>query len=723
MPENLLDREGTALIPEGYQLVTSEVDFLRLAVGTQPLLVRGDLLCNWAELFFRGRKIPCQETYSHRREIRMICPTLTDDQSDKLIHQLGERVHSLTRPLTIVTLLNALYPSSIWIDCSSISHLAEWLLWIDKARLDNFSNVLIDQITNRWVSEATTFNAQAYKIRDRIDAHQALENWLGIGERDLFPVPDEFPLDIPIELQEQSRQVWNLRIIESQGSFFTQLERLSIPYSLKQIAAHETFIYYLNHPDKLAPTQIEVLTRYLNRNENDRLFGLLPPQNPSDLPENPELVLTWFHKEYLPYREWQHSSASEAGKVAVQKSAYQFAFWYLNHYPKALSGSTLKKWLSFNRILELERVEDCLTLVIVLDGLHVADSRTLLQSVQAHTRRLSVIANEYAFSPIPTVTQFAKEALFRGVPPNRIDEVGPLGTILAENKSPAQKLITSPVGQIYLWRVLEPDKTYHHQNRSENLIQDVEGRLEAESLKIKEIVEQIPGKVMLRIIITSDHGRLLSKANRTITIPSGLQSHGRVAWGSILRNFPESGYYVEDDVAFLYGESYGMNEDIAIPLDESAFRGDDDHSGSELYPHGGLFPEEVIVPWIVLARDFVRPKVEISITGQGKVRRIGSLSIKLLNMSDIDLILDEVIITLQNGLEIRLAQNIPIGARSKDVVNLQYEPWPSSSDVESVHAVARLRQPNQLVFEYKSDINLTSEDMYTRPKDILEDLF
>jgi hypothetical protein len=201
-----------------------------------------------------------------------------------------------------------------------------------------------------------------------------------------------------------------------------------------------------------------------------------------------------------------------------------------------------------------------------------------------------------------------------------------------------------------------------------------------------------------------------------------MQGHARAAWGNPKKSYPESGYIIEEPLAYLFAESYGLSEDVVIPLDESSFRGNDNRKGSEIYPHGGIFPEEIIVPWIVLARDYVRPEVQITISGKGRARRSGVLQIHVLNQNDIDLVLKDVVISFRGGLEEKLVLDVAIGAYTEIIHSVDLEPWPSPSDVKHASAVVRLDQTNQLNFDYPAKVEIQSEDMYIESDNILEDL-
>lgn len=722
MTDILLNREGDANPPTGYLLITSEVDFLCWAGKNQNIMVQGERLCAWARVFYQARGIPWIETKSIKSEIQAICPKLTDENIQTMIQQHGERLQKLSRPLTTQGLLQSLYPSAFWNTPVSLRHAAEWLLWLVREDPKDYAQPLLQQIREIWLDEANHSARDAYKDCTRNQAQKRLDQWLGTSDPSGILIPEVFPLEVPQDYQEKARLVWTKRIIESHGNFFDQLEKQNIPFSLKKLAAKEACRYFIKNPDELTSSRIEQLSVYLNQSELTQLRQCIAPTEPEKMRDEPLDVLIWFRNSYLPYREWQHLVNAPQGKEKVLKAAYQFATWYLERYPKALAGESLQKWLSFYKVNDLNLEKNCLTLIVVLDGLHATDARFLQQSIQSHTQRLSLITDELVFAPIPTITKYAKEALFHGVSPVKAPEVEPIGKILPEDQSPANRLARDQENGIYLWRVLEPDRTYHFKNKSENLRQDIEGRLEAEALKIKEIVEMIPDNMIMQVIITSDHGRMLGEATRTIPLPEGMQGHGRVAWGKSGKIFPKSGYIIEESLAYLFSESFGLPDDVVIPLDESAFYETDKRKGSEIYPHGGLFPEEIIVPWIVYARDYVRPEVEITISGQARARRIGTLQIHILNQSNVDLTLKDIVISLNNGVEKRLDLEMAVNACTESTHRLEFDPWPSPTEIKGATAVVRFLQSNQLVFDYPAKLQIKSEDMYVEADNPLEDM-
>jgi hypothetical protein len=198
-------------------------------------------------------------------------------------------------------------------------------------------------------------------------------------------------------------------------------------------------------------------------------------------------VLTWFRQEYLPYRLWQSTVGVEGAREVVENASRQFALWYLTEYPRALMGGSFRQHLSFIRTAALSILDQSTaTLLVVLDGLHVADAQYLQLALQRQAPRLTTLVDDLAFTTLPTITEFCKDSLLKGVPPAQTEQVAPIGTILPENESPVQQLSTARKGCLYLWRVLEPDRTYHWRNSNDTLQRDVEAQLEGIAMKIAE---------------------------------------------------------------------------------------------------------------------------------------------------------------------------------------------------------------------------------------------
>ncbi len=724
MTDILLDRIGDAPVPAHCTLITTEVDFLQHAPNTQtPLFVRGRVLCDWAEAFFAGRQLPIQEAISPSTELRALCPALTDSQCQAIYTQLQSTYSSLERPLSIHRILDALLPAQLWQQFPSRLHAANYLLWLSEAQIKEWMQPLLAAQCEHWQREFTDVAQIAYSAHDASSAQALLDSWLGVpGSRPVTGLGAFPPLDIPAQPQERVRKAWRRTIIESHGDCLAQLDNLLVPPLIKQIVAKEAVAYYRDHPDELDEPRVHLLNKHLGSKEQSELRTWLAPKAPSAPPEPAEALLAWFQEEYLPYRLWQSTySNADSAREIVEKAARQFALWYLVEYPKALMGGALRQHLSFVQTAKLStHDQSATTLLIVLDGLHAADAQYLRLAVQRHTSRLTALVDGLAFAPLPTITEFCKDALLKGLPPAQTKQVNPIGAILPENESPVQQLSAARKGKLYIWRVLEPDRTYHWRNANEMLKREVEAQLEGIARKIADIVEQVPADIPLQIVVTTDHGRLLARSVRTVDAPSGMQAHGRTAWGNASRAYPASGYIIEDEIVFLHGERFGLPDNTAIILSEAAFRTVDGKAGSELFPHGGLYPEEVIIPWLIYVRDATQPQVEIEVHGRGQAGKHGEIAVRVINLDKAPVTLGRL--TIQSPqTTYTVSLDWLVGPSSDKTQTYPIESWPTAAAARMLRASVSLRSENGLTFEIDAQTALQSEEMYQRDN-ILEGL-
>ena len=345
-----LDRMGDAPVPVGYKLVETEVDFLRLAPEGHPLMVRGDRLCDWARNFYNGRRITVREAQSPTREIQTAVPSMSEEDAGELYKRIGsDPFANLERPLQPAHLLEALYPMRMWLDEPSLSHAAEWLVWLYGQQPDPIIQNLFAPILDRWRANANEPERLVYQAADGKTAHQYLWAWLQIEPQPSFADLGQFPGNIPSGLVSEARGVWAQSIIESQGAFFEDIERRSIPGALRRVAAAETAAYFMQNPGHLTHKHYKRLARFLSSKQQEELTAFLPPALPAELPTSAEEILVWFESEYLPFRLWQTRHGDAQAADTAERAARRFAEWYLAEYPKGLMGGPLHTYLSFNQ--------------------------------------------------------------------------------------------------------------------------------------------------------------------------------------------------------------------------------------------------------------------------------------------------------------------------------------------------------------------------------------
>ncbi|MEN6291704.1 MAG: hypothetical protein ABFD07_06780 [Methanobacterium sp.] len=240
--------------------------------------------------------------------------------------------------------------------------------------------------------------------------------------------------------------------------------------------------------------------------------------------------------------------------------------------------------------------------------------------------------------------------------------------------------------------------------------------------KILEVVDNVSITQPLRIIITTDHGRFLGTSKRDVDIPANMEAHGRAAWGKTNIEYNETGYKIENDLVFLSKDRFGLlSDDAAVILTDHAFRSE--KQKKEISTHGGLFPEEVIIPWMVFERNLSRPEINIKLSGKGQANQPGSVKILAINPSSIDITISRIIFVFNedDNYVINVDQKIP--GMDKIDFDITLPAWPSSEQKAQGSAQAFFQLPEG--DDYASEINLSDlevTELYTRDKSLLEGL-
>ena len=154
-------------------------------------------------------------------------------------------------------------------------------------------------------------------------------------------------------------------------------------------------------------------------------------------------------------------------------------------------------------------------------------------------------------------------------------------------------------------------------------------------------------------------------------------------------------------------------------LNDQAF--EHDTYSEEVSPHGGLFPEEVILPWLVFERNIERPSFTMSLDGSGQANKAGEAILSVLNTTSYKATLLDVVINL--GIhEEKTVINEFVLPKLNNNFKLIINSWPSADQTQTGSLKAEILLPNgEIVIQTISLNELKSESMYSRDN-ILEDL-
>ncbi len=711
-----LDEAGDAPIPPGYHLVEHEVEFLRKVFYGDPLFIRGPFLCSWAREFCEARDWLYEYRKSSTQELRECCPELDREEAQQLALRLGEQLASLPRPLEAVRIAAILWPEFAWDEEPGPTHAAHWLLWLIESNPAEAERVLLRSVSSEWRLQTSAPEAGAYTTSSVEEAWDLLTGWLRVGDATTDWQP--YPLaELPGEVMQGLRKRWRKEAVASRGEFFKRLLSRAPQENILRLAAEIAAEYFSSNPQELSGEMLQRLHRYLTPKTRLDLSSFVPPEYPGEFPEDVRSATEWFRDRYLPFRQWEVVYGTDRDHAEVRELAARFGRWYLDQYLLAVTGGSGSERLSWSKAASLGASEH-VTLLVVLDGLGYFDSEQLLQFISDGSDRLTLDAREIAFSPLPTITDFAKPSLLKGLNPARaLDDAKSLGSLEKKDSRVVEALATADTGDVVIWSLQEPDKAYHDRQEREAILEEVRGRLQSLAGRLIRVAHKVPVERQLKVVISTDHGRLWGSSERNHSLPPGMKGRGRAAWGALKMDFPASGYVIEDKIVYLHAGRFGLHEPCAVPLSDESFLTADGKSGTDLFAHGGLYPEEVLIPWLEFTRDRSLLEIEGGLKGRGVAGSQGELRLSVNNPSALPIRLTRLEMS-RNDTYFDLTETVD--SMSSSELDLIWLSWPSKQELENLQVKLRYSLPSGEVQTVAVVPSLESEELYAKD-DILSD--
>jgi hypothetical protein len=291
--------------------------------------------------------------------------------------------------------------------------------------------------------------------------------------------------------------------------------------------------------------------------------------------------------------------------------------------------------------------------------------------------------------------------------------------LLSSGQNLAAALGAAQLGDVLIWSLPEPDKTYHLSCDGPTLVQKARGHLEGVANQVREAVSSVPTYLSLRVIVSTDHGRLMTECRRTLPVPAGMQAHGRAAWGPSGKSLGEDDFILDEEAGLVYlkPERFRLSEDCAVVLDEALFCTNDGRTGSEVFPHGGLYPEEVIVPWVELWRDQTPPKLECVLKGEATAGKQGEVTLLVRNPSETEVRVKGLHLSWR-GKECTLPLERTVGSMREDSIPAELPEWPTQADWEATEASVECALPNGFPFRVPvGKVECRSRELY-RPSSL-----
>ncbi len=353
----------------------------------------------------------------------------------------------------------------------------------------------------------------------------------------------------------------------------------------------------------------------------DLLISKDPPPQPDPDPSNPwsdEQWIEWAAKDYLPYRFWLEEIGQLTGDVGDYANAY--AEWLYERYP-AMRLSSPRMVYQALPALKGRMTGDAPVLVLVIDNFNPKFFRDLTRYMQAEGYYSQDVA--YYVSMLPSCTEISKKCLFVGQPEpfvgtsyekvveetwakalsgRRVRYLPQVGALRAVKRREHD---------VYFLNYLPLDMAFHQDEEHVGIshAQAARGYLRAVARDVRAFGERIGAARDLVIIVISDHGSTRIPAEAPNLIDSAffarraLDKHHRYARISDgeLHQLPDN---VQYQCYTFERERFGLGENYLAAKAHYRFL----PTTGSTYIHGGLTPEETLVPVAVFIPVTVSPK-------------------------------------------------------------------------------------------------------------------
>ena len=381
----------------------------------------------------------------------------------------------------------------------------------------------------------------------------------------------------------------------------------------------------LRNNTKLITTKIigeisAVFNPIINRIQKriEKLKSLIQPS----IPESPdpswsfEKMLDWATNSYLPYFTW--ADLNDFIDEEILKKSDQFAQFIYNNWEEIRTHS---KHLVYNILpnnsAKLQSQKD-INLVIIIDGLgwrYTSILKNYFQNIGFET-----VETEPYLSMLPSTTEISKKCLLSGVPTyNEIDDkkynaIVEKGWVPFFNDSKFKYIPDidklSEISKIehgtYIVNYLPIDRILHQSESDLGLPHNehINSLLEKLIEKVTDFINRHNLLDKIVIHITSDHGatRIPKNIKNEIDVNyfkdkdfDKLSHRFLTVDPERFNRLPEN---LKEDCFFLEQEKFGNNQNFLCARRSNRFlKIKDNH-----YVHGGLSPEEMVVPYIAFQK-------------------------------------------------------------------------------------------------------------------------
>jgi len=356
---------------------------------------------------------------------------------------------------------------------------------------------------------------------------------------------------------------------------------------------------------KLIIDKIRLHFKNINIVENilSELEGLVPPKYPykPNKDWNWKEWSSWVVEEYLPYRSWLWKNKKIDLKIDQYSKLY--SEWLYYKYPKFLYDCEPLVLSIFKKIKELVD-NGYVVFFILIDNLSWIWGQKLMEIFKE--RNIHLINEPIKLiSMLPSKTSISKLSILSGRPQSFLEKESYKENLSEYWKNKGNykvryrandknlKNLFSENAQIYIYQFDRLD-SLAHDTRIIDIEHEINNSLQWLSDIIVNSIKNFPKDLKMRIVVSSDHGStLIHKKNNRLPLPKTAvedkrsKKHKRYIKIDLPDGIDEIDWFILGKNDFLIKENYAVAKGYSYLK-----------SRPISYTHGGLSPEETVVPFL-----------------------------------------------------------------------------------------------------------------------------
>jgi hypothetical protein len=338
-----------------------------------------------------------------------------------------------------------------------------------------------------------------------------------------------------------------------------------------------------------------------------------PFPNDPDIKWDAPRMLEWATSQYLPYHFWLEETNQTDEKISFQCETY--GDWLHSSFIDLRSNFQNIAYRILPRYVSPDKTDKCL-LILVIDNFNYKYSDVINTLIQNAGFRLE--QKQPYFSMLPSDTETSKRLLFAGQP--KLTDINPArdyaSLILEEwqKNYPQRRFLylqstldleeaKAALGDVILVNCNQIDKALHEDERKlgKKHAQQIEAELQSIVAIITQFCYRNNLSQSISLMICSDHGSTMIPfespneidpvffSSKTIDIHHRFVSISKDEYDKLPQTVKEYQTYLLDSASF------GLPQNVLVAKGYYRFRKTDEH----FYVHGGLSPEETILPLMI----------------------------------------------------------------------------------------------------------------------------